>query len=212
MRLLIDQPKRLTMQTRSPAAWMAFWGAIHDAALDQAHQQVRIHSGVCQGLQVIATVERHDRTWCIRALGGAYRGNLVKRDLRGRLRCRSAPLHVQRQDPTASHIRRSDQPLIGPGWDHSVLWPARQWAVLPGAVGARACGGPRPVGAIDHPQRTALDHGRVHQRPGKQGTHLGHVNRAIRECVARARPQPPECGSQAESHQRAPVGSRQGCI
>src|SRR5439155_12728493 len=54
--------------------------------------------------------------------------------------------------------------------------------------------------------------GRVHQRPSKQGAQSRHVNRAIRERVARARPQPSECGRQAESHQRAALGCRQGCI
>jgi hypothetical protein len=33
----VDQPKRLPMQARPPAAWTLFGGTIHDAALDQTH-------------------------------------------------------------------------------------------------------------------------------------------------------------------------------
>src|SRR5207244_8724292 len=96
MRALIRQPKRLAMQAWSPSTWTLFGGAIHHAASDQTYQQVSVHFGLGQSLQVVTTVERHHRTRCIGALGGAYRGDLVKRHLRRRRCRRAAALDVQR--------------------------------------------------------------------------------------------------------------------
>src|SRR6266487_2810925 len=58
----VGQPKRLTMQARPTTAALLFGGAIHDTLLGQAHQQVSVHLSDCQGLQVVATIERDDWT------------------------------------------------------------------------------------------------------------------------------------------------------
>jgi len=62
----------------------------------QAHQQVRVDRAEGECFQVIATVERHDRAWCVCGLGTPHRGDLLKRHFGRRLRRRSATLHVQR--------------------------------------------------------------------------------------------------------------------
>ena len=167
MRVFFCQPKWLTMQARSPAAWMPFGGAIHHAVFGQAHQEVRVDGAVCQGLQVIPTVERDHWAWCTGGLRLTHSGDLVERHLRRGLRRRSATLHVQRQHPTASYIWHGHQPLIGPGRHDAALGPAWQRPILPGPIGAGACGWTRPVGPVNHPQWSAIDHSRVCQRPGK---------------------------------------------
>ena len=146
---------------------MPFWGAIHHAVFGQAHQEVRVDRAVCQGLQVIPTVERDHWAWCTGGLRLTHSGDLVERHLGRRLRRRSATLHVQRQHPTASYIWHGHQPLIGPGRHDAALGPAWQRPILPGPIGAGACGWTRPVGPVNHPQWSAIDHSRVCQRPGK---------------------------------------------
>src|SRR5438105_5930347 len=132
MRVFFCQPKWLTMQARSPAAWLPFGGAIHYAVFGQAHQEVRVDGAVCQGLQVIPTVERDHWAWCTGGLRLTHSGDLVERHLRRRLRRRSATLHVQRQHPTASYIWHGHQPLIGPGRHAAALGPAWQRPILTG--------------------------------------------------------------------------------
>jgi hypothetical protein len=103
----VCQPKRLTMQPRPSAASPLFGGAIHHALLGQAHQQVSVHIGVCQGLQVIPTVQRHNWTGSIRALGLTDRSDLLERHFGRRLRRRTATLHVERQHPATSGVATS---------------------------------------------------------------------------------------------------------
>ena len=212
MRGLIGQPKRLTMQARPTAPWVPLGGAIHHAVFGQADQEIRGDRAVRQRLQVIATVERHDWAWCVCGLGLTHSSDLLKRHLRRRLGRRSTALHVQRQHPTAGHLRHGHQPLVLPGGHHPVLGPASQRPVRPCAFGAGACRWAWPVGAVDHPQRPAVDQGRVRQRPGKQVAQRRHFHRAICQRVAGARPEPAENGRQAEPHQRAALGCRQDGI
>jgi hypothetical protein len=206
---LVGQSKRLTMQARPSPTWVLFWRAIHDAAFDQAHQEIGVDGGVCQSLEVVPTIERYHWAGCVCGSSLAHPGDLLEGDRRRRLRRRSTTVHIQRQHPAASRLRHRHQPLIRPGRHNAVLRPTWQRPILPRPIGARACRWPRPVGAVDHPHRSAVDHRRIRQRSGKQAAQLADVDRAIRQCVARARPSPTKCGRQAESDKRAALGCRQ---
>ncbi len=196
----LSQPKRLTMQARSAAAWAPFGSPVHDATFDQAHQQVSVHFGHGQPRQVVAAVQRHDRTRRVGSLSVAHGGDLLERDLGGRLGRRSAAVHLQRQHPAASRIRNRCQPLVRPGWHDSALRPTWQRAIFPGAVSAGARRWTWPVGAVDDPHRATCDDGIVRQCACEQRPHRPDIDEAVRQRIARARPLTTERRGQTESH------------
>jgi hypothetical protein len=78
---LVGRAKRLAMQARPTRPGRPCGSAIEHAALDQANQEIGIHCGVGQRLQVLATIQCHHRTWRISALDDAYLGDLCQGDL-----------------------------------------------------------------------------------------------------------------------------------
>src|SRR5438270_11188887 len=76
---------------------------------------------------------------------------------------------------------------------------------------ARAAGRGQLVPSITHSGRPSITAESTSVRVNRARTSVTSTEPSA-SAVARARPQPPKCGSQAESHQRAAVGCRQCCI
>jgi hypothetical protein len=204
----VGQAEPLALQAWPSASGSAFRRAIHDAALDQAHQQVGVDRGMRERLQVLAAIQCDHWTralapCALRTAAICSRATLVTDAAVGPRRC------VQRQHPTASRIWYGHQPLIGPRRHDPALGSAGHWAVFPGAVSARACRRTVPVRAVNHPQWTTVDDRRVCQRAPEQLRQLRATNRPIRQRVAGARPTSAESCCQAKPHQRTAVGRRQ---
>jgi hypothetical protein len=136
-------------------------------------------------------------------------GEVGGRDLGGRLRRGSATPHLERQHPAASHLRHGCQPLVRPRRHHAVLRPARKGSVFPRAIRAGPCRRPRPVGPVNDPHWTSLDHRRVRHRPGKQPAQPRCVNRSIAQSVTCARPAASKHGRQAVPYQRTALWRRE---
>jgi hypothetical protein len=101
----LGQSKRRTMQARPTATSVLLRRAIHHAVFGQTHHQVGVDRAARKGFQIVATVECHHRTWRLCCLGAPDRRDLVQRNLGRRLRRWAAPPDIQRQHPTASHLR-----------------------------------------------------------------------------------------------------------
>src|SRR6266566_1317367 len=159
--------------------------------------------GLGQGGDVVASVQGDHRARRVGCPTSQRRLQLVDRQGGRQSDGRPTSAHVQRQDPTPPRFGHRDQPLVGPGRHHTVPRPTGRHAPLVGPLGAGRRRGPRPVRAIQRPQRPlAAGRGQVGV---KEPAHGQQVDRPIRQCIAGARPPTPEGRTQAEPYQRTPV-------
>ncbi len=153
----------------------------------------------------IAATQQQEGARSIRPGGGA--GSLHRAHLgdgqRGRgARGGAAPIHGERQDPTARVLRHGHQPLILPAIDHGVSGRAGGEHAAGGALRAGRGAGSCPTGAVQRPH-FPVRHGGRHdgQVRGEDALDGRHLEGAITEGITRRCPAARKAGCQAESYQ-----------
>jgi hypothetical protein len=207
---LVRQPKWRTMQAWSTTTELSFGGAIHDALLGQAHQHVSVDFSDCQGLQVVASVERDHGPRLTGWLRFPHRDDLIQGHVRRRLGRRSTPLYIQRQHPAASRIRHSNQPLwyaqagTTPFWAQpgSGRYSQVRWVL------ARAAARGQLVPSITHSGRpsTTAESVRVRTNNSRSAATSTDPSASASHVLTQRRR---KSGCQTEPHQRAAVRRRQ---
>ena len=186
---VIGQPKRLTVQARPSTTSVLLRRAIHDAVFGQAHQQVGVDACCAPGFPGRSRCRASPPAVAPSVgLGATDRRDLVQSDLGGRLRRRSAPPHLERQHPTASHSGTATNHW----YDQAGTTPFcgqpgnGRYSQVRSAL-ARAAGRGQLVPSMTHTGRPSTTR-RVRQRLGEQPAQPRGVDRAIAQGVTRARP------------------------